>query len=77
MTRVSSATDRRPGFLNSAATFDVRQRTIRNCAPQMVGWFRLSGGAAGILSGGINQILKNKTGQRFERHRSGGLILPL
>jgi hypothetical protein len=30
---------------------------------------------AGNLSQGINQILKNKTGQRFGPHRSDGLIL--
>ena len=28
MTRISSPTDRRPGFLNSAPTFDVRQLSI-------------------------------------------------
>ena len=28
MTRVRSLTDRRPGFLDSAPTFDVRQRPV-------------------------------------------------
>jgi hypothetical protein len=32
---------------------------------------------AGILSDGINQILKNEAAQRFGPHRSDGLILPL
>jgi hypothetical protein len=32
---------------------------------------------AGILCDGINQILKNRTGQRFGRHRFDGLIQPL
>ena len=35
MTRTPRPTDRRPGFLNSAPTFDVRQRPISKCAPQM------------------------------------------
>jgi hypothetical protein len=37
MTRVSSPTDRRPGFLNSAPTFDVRQRhSIRGGAVRIL-----------------------------------------
>ena len=33
-TDMSSPTDRRPGFLNSAPTFDVRQRPVNKCGPQ-------------------------------------------
>ena len=42
MTRIRSPTDRSPGFLNSAPTFDVRQRTISKCDP-LNGDTRISG----------------------------------
>jgi hypothetical protein len=37
MTRIRSPTDRRPGFLNSAPTFDVRERPVAGVVKFEVG----------------------------------------
>src|SRR5271169_1583127 len=69
MTRVRSPTDRRPGFLNSAPTFDVRQRPISKCDAPKWGHTQIGGPSNGRACHRRFELLRrHQRAARANRH---------